>query len=341
MLFVAIVGSSATFCATAVGYAAVRAAAQTSTTAVQASSSIVALLAFQGRRGDFAGPDGACLSYSGSSDRGVGRASRRGRFVFPFRSRRRQRVGPAVVAVDAVRGGVAGMAQPLPAGAATALREVDGESSAKGGGEQGVIGVRPRGGGKRISPQKAADLNPPPQDNIHGWKERPNHLLGLWEVGAAEPLPAPEEGWAEEAVAAAAPSVAAAAALTAAAAAVSSSTSARVVSPNPGNARGEAFLEEDRGTLGADGSVGSVSPRDGASSLEAGGFSYREVAERDLVDLGSDILHHVRHVVLKRDGSMKAGPAGIGVSPRSWRFTPANRRIVFEVDVPARGVALR
>lgn len=69
-----------------------------------------------------------------------------------------------------------------------------------------------------MSPQKAADRNPPPQDNIHGWNENPKHLLGLWEVGRAQALPAPEDGWAPEAVAAAAPSVAAAASLAAAAA---------------------------------------------------------------------------------------------------------------------------
>ncbi|CAM9228148.1 unnamed protein product, partial [Scytosiphon promiscuus] len=51
-----------------------------------------------------------------------------------------------------------------------------------------------------LTPQQAADRNPPPQDNIHGWNEHPNHLLGLWEVGPAEPLPSPQDWWAPEAV---------------------------------------------------------------------------------------------------------------------------------------------
>lgn len=387
LLFVAIVGSSATFCATAVALAAVRAAAvQTSATAVKASSaSIVALLGFQGGggKGDyFSGgcDDGACLSHSrrkGETD-GVGRANRRGRFVF-------SRAGPAgATAAAAGSGGAVAGTMLLPPGGAV-LGEVDGrkadavegantgdqqarataprpststigdnrESSAQGkgrgvgggGGASGVTGGRRGGGKKRISPQKAADLNPPLQDNIHGWKEQPNHLLGFWEFGPAEPLPAPEEDWAEEAVAAAAPSVAAAAALAAVASSSSSASSSAPVSPNPQNENAEASLKGDMGTLGvADGSGGNPSPLvdDGtSSSLEAGGFSYREVAEKDMVDLGSDILHHARYVVLKRDGSLKVGPAGMGVSPRSWRFAPANRRIVFEVDVPGRGVALR
>lgn len=72
-----------------------------------------------------------------------------------------------------------------------------------------------------------------------------------------------------------------------------------------------------------------------------GGFGDRETAKTEALDLGSDILHHLEYVVLKKDGSFKAGPARLGVVPRAWRFAPANRRLLFEVDVPGRGVALR
>lgn len=79
-----------------------------------------------------------------------------------------------------------------------------------------------------------------------------------------------------------------------------------------------------------------------AYAIEAeGGFGDRVTGEAQAVDLGADILHHVNYVVLKRDGSLKAGPARLGIVPRSWRFAPANRRLLFEVDVPGRGIALR
>lgn len=191
---------------------------------------------------------------------------------------------------------------------------------------------------RRMSPQKAADRNPPPQDNIHGWKEHPHHLLGFWEVGRAEALPAPESSRAPEAIAAAAPSVEAAAALAARPAVVSPESAAvgeACDGPGQDGAAVASAGPEGRGSREG----GSV--RSQGNPLEEGGFSYGETAERDMVDLGSDVLHHVEYVVLKRDGTFKAGPAGIGVSPRSWRFAPANRRIVFEVDVPARGVTLR
>lgn len=165
--------------------------------------------------------------------------------------------------------------------------------------------------GRRISPQKIADKNPPPQDNIHGWNEHPNYLLGLWRVGDAEALPAPDESWADEAVLAAAPSLAAAEALAAAAL-------------HDGSAEGAHPELEGH-----------------SSQLEKGGYCSREKANRDMVDFGSDVLHHVGYVVLRRGGHLKAGPADLGVAPRSWRFTPANRRLVFEVDVPGRGVTLR
>lgn len=183
--------------------------------------------------------------------------------------------------------------------------------------------TRPRPRTGRMSTQKAADLYPPAQDNIHGWKEHPRHLLGFWSIGRAEPLPPPGEGAAPEAVAAAAPSLAAAAALAQAEAAKASGY--------PGGTRGV-----DLGPLPGQG-VAEAGDPDAAFE----GFSDGEAARRDRVDLGSDILHHVTYVVLKRDGSFKAGPARLGVVPRSWRFTPANKRLVFEVDVPGRGVTLR
>lgn len=92
---------------------------------------------------------------------------------------------------------------------------------------------------------------------------------------------------------------------------------------------------------GASGGEGDGSGRPVATGIEAGGFSYRETAERDMIDLGADILHHMKYVVFRRGGTLKVGPSGIGVAPRSWRFTPASRRILFEVDVPARGITLR
>ncbi|CAM9228072.1 unnamed protein product [Scytosiphon promiscuus] len=60
-----------------------------------------------------------------------------------------------------------------------------------------------------------------------------------------------------------------------------------------------------------------------------------------MINHGSDVLHHVKYVVFRRGGALKAGPSDIGVAPRSWRFNPGSRRILFEVDVPARGVTLR
>ena len=174
---------------------------------------------------------------------------------------------------------------------------------------------------RRMSPQKAADMNPPLQDNIHGWNEHPNYLLGLWRVGDAEPLPAPDDSWSNEAIATAAPSLAAAEAL-AARAAVS-------------NRLGHDYDIQDGGHQACE------AHRSQAAPLEGGGYSYREKASQDMLDLGSDILHHVRYVVLRRRGDLKVGPAELGVAPRTWRFTPANRRLVFEVDVPGRGVTLR
>lgn len=78
-----------------------------------------------------------------------------------------------------------------------------------------------------------------------------------------------------------------------------------------------------------------------AKGIEAGGFSYRQTAERDMLDHGSDVLHHAKYVVFRRGGALKAGPSDVGVAPRSWRFNPGSRRILFEVDVPARGITLR
>lgn len=195
---------------------------------------------------------------------------------------------------------------------------------------------------KKITPQKAADLNPPPQDNIHGWQEQPKHLLGFWTIGHAEPLPPPEEGWAEEAIAAAAPSVEAAAALAVAAAGTLPDSSENPAEAHPQlvSADGERSVlrRPDGNTIDGDSIDTVVSDQE---SLEAGGYSDRETAMLEAVDLGSDILHHVTYVVFKRDGSLKAGPARLGISPRSWRFTPANKRIVFEVDVPGRDITLR
>lgn len=96
--------------------------------------------------------------------------------------------------------------------------------------------------------------------------------------------------------------------------------------------------EQDSGAISGG---GGGSERPTVSGIEAGGFSYRETAERDMIDLGADVLHHMEYVVFRRGGTLKVGPSGIGVAPRSWRFTPASRRILFEVDVPARGITLR
>ncbi|CAM9508074.1 unnamed protein product [Sphacelaria rigidula] len=179
---------------------------------------------------------------------------------------------------------------------------------------------------KKRTPQKAADRYPPPQDNIHGWQEHPKHLLGFWKISPAQPLPAPQETWAPEAVAAAAPSVAAAAVLAAA---------ASVTSRGGGSSRDESQMTSPR-SLNVELSDQEVR----ALEIE-GGFGDRETAKTEALDLGSDILHHLEYVVLKKDGSFKAGPARLGVVPRAWRFAPANRRLLFEVDVPGRGVALR
>jgi hypothetical protein len=55
----------------------------------------------------------------------------------------------------------------------------------------------------------------------------------------------------------------------------------------------------------------------------------------------TDALQHcIEYVVLKKDGTFKTGPFSAGATPRQWRFTPANRRIVFEVDVPAKEVSM-
>lgn len=197
-----------------------------------------------------------------------------------------------------------------------------------------------RGGRGRMSPQKAADRYPPPQDNIHGWKERPKHLLGLWEVGKAVALPPPSESHAEEAIAAAAPSIAAAETLAHVESMVSSASlgddsheSTRNLDVTTTSGVGESYVRGRRPEDGLDGLP--------SEAVKVGGFSYRETAMRDMIDLGSDVLHHIKYVVFRRDGSLKAGPATSGVAPRSWRFTPANRRIVFEMDVPARGITLR
>lgn len=202
----------------------------------------------------------------------------------------------------------------------TATATATARVGAKGSGA-GIIRKRRT---KRITPQKAADLNPPPQDNIHGWQEQPKHLLGFWKVGAAVALPDQTENAAPEAIAAAAPAVAAAAALAAATAAATTAYPEIPSTVGPPSPPVKASVLEEVYALEAD-----------------GGFGNRETAEMEGLDLGSDILHHIQYVVLKRDGSLKAGPARLGVVPRAWRFTPANRRLLFEVDVPGRGVTLR
>lgn len=179
---------------------------------------------------------------------------------------------------------------------------------------------------RRISPQRAADLNPPRQKNIHSWNEQPKHFLGLWEIVSMKPLPPPDPARGPEAMAAAAPSMEAAAALAAAVAEIAAgSISARNKKSyhqiiNSGE--GEPRRTVDKG-------------------IEDGGNSHRPVAERVKLDFGSDILHHVKYVVFRRDGALRIGPAGIGACARSWRFAPPNKRIIFEVDVPGRGVTLR
>lgn len=175
---------------------------------------------------------------------------------------------------------------------------------------------------KRITPQKAADLYPPAQENIHGWKEQPKYLQGFWSIGDAKPLPPPAERAAPEAIAAAAPAVAAAAVLAAA-----------KTTEVPQSSKGCSEQHREGLTTNHE--------KTGQAYAMFEGFSDQETGAEEAIDLGEDILHHVNYVVLKKDGSLKAGPASLGVSPRSWRFTPANKRLVFEVDVPGRGITLR
>lgn len=343
LLLVTILGSTAAFGAAAVAFAAARSAAAAAATAThsaspKASAAVVSLLGL--RQGRFGGGDGGMRSLaavgSGSNiDETVQLGYARPRASGFFHRMARD---------SAEKRSVAGATQYMTATAVTAaagvVMRVDGGFDEK-------RDVSPRESGpstrrpfapRRISPQKAADRNPPPQDNIHGWKEHPNHLLGFWEVGRAEALPAPEGSRAPEAIAAAAPSVEAAAALATQPVVVSPESAAvGEASDVPSQGGGAAASARPEGRGGREGE----SIRSQGNPLERGGFSYGETAERDMVDLGSDVLHHVEYVVLKRDGTFKAGPAGIGVISRSWRFAPANRRIVFEVDVPARGVTLR
>ncbi|CAM9427268.1 unnamed protein product [Choristocarpus tenellus] len=163
-----------------------------------------------------------------------------------------------------------------------------------------------------MSPQKFADINPPPQKNIHGWNEHPTFLLGFWKVGDA--IPIVEES--------------------------------NVASANPAgfplnsdivqDGQADAMVKGSKQPTAA--AIAPQEPTPVESSDTAGVDSHWRGQE---IDLGSDLAHHVDYVVLKRDGTIKTGPPELGILPRGWRFTPANRRIVFEVDVPARGIALR
>lgn len=305
-LFAAILVSTVTLCATAVAYAALRAVASAPTGSTPASAAVMLLLSPFGRpreRGSCYGR--GCLSgcltrgaggdfFYGATGRLVAPASRQSRGSSAADNNAQLAWGGSTVVLQTRRG------EKLSTTRVSSTKEA---GMFLGGGEQS---------GRRMSPQKIADKNPPPQDNIHGWNEHPNHLLGLWRVGDAEAMPAPDESWADEAIAAAAPSLAAAEALAAA---------------GHGSAQGGHPEHEGHSSL--------------AAQLERGGYSSREKANRDMVDFGSDVLHHVGYVVLRRGGDLKAGPADLGVAPRSWRFTPANRRLVFEVDVPGRRVTLR
>lgn len=305
-LFALILATTATFCATTIAYAALRAVTSAPTGSPPVSAAALLLLSNFGRPVDPAYRcGGGCLMRGEGNDYFYGATGRnvapapacwQSRSYSVMDNKAQLAWGGSTVGLQAKRGEkVSTVGVSLTKEAGLFL----------GGGEQS---------GGRISPQKIADKNPPPQDNVHGWKEHPNHLLGLWRVGDAEALPAPDESWADEAIAAAAPSLAAAEAITAAAAAAAHDSSAQGTHP------------ENEGH---------------SSQLEKGGYGSREKANRDMVDFGSDVLHHVRYVVLRRGGNLKAGPADLGVAPRSWRFTPANRRLVFEVDVPGRAVTLR
>ncbi|CAM9799397.1 unnamed protein product [Discosporangium mesarthrocarpum] len=210
---------------------------------------------------------------------------------------------------------------------------------------------RPR---QNLSPQKMADLTPPPQDNIHGWNEHPKYLLGRWDMGDLRPLPprpAPPEGlvllppallWgpypATSSSGQGGPQLPGSPARGADEAVVPERNQS--VAPSPlssspclASASGHhpaASSSLDDGSRSTSATLGS----DGRSPGGRGGGD----ADMGTVGLSS---HHPQFVVLKKDGSIKVGPPDLGLSPRGWRFTPANRRILFEVDVPARGVALR
>ena len=343
LLVVSILGSTAAFGAAAVAFAAARSAATAAATATYSASpkaSAAAVLLLGLRQGRFGGDDvfgcgdggmrslaavGGGSNIDETAQLGYARPGASGFFHRVARN-------------SAEKRSVAGAMQCMTVTATAGLVDRDFDEKRDASSLESGPSTRQPTAPRRMSPQKAADRNPPPQDNIHGWKEHPNHLLGFWEVGRAEALPAPEGSWAPEAIAAAAPSVEAAAALVAQPVVVSPESAAVGEAPNGPSQGGGAAASarpEDRGSREGE------SVRSQGNPLERGGFSYGETAERDMVDLGSDVLHHVEYVVLKRDGTFKAGPAGIGVSPRSWRFAPANRRIVFEVDVPARGVTLR
>lgn len=359
LLCAALLSTTASFCTAAVAYATLRAAASP-TTATQASSSIIAMLGCGrlGRRWRLSAfSSNGRLDDLGEGAIGAGRtgflqemrdASGRG-YGWTVPTRRMAETGAAAVSTGALSSDnrTQSSASVGDVGEGGSGRQDNGEANYDAGRvpqrsptigktrnastSTAAAGVTARGSGagvvrkprkKRITPQKAADLNPPPQDNIHGWQEQPKHLLGFWKVGPALALPAPKENAAPEAIAAAAPSLAAAAALAAAA-----STAYREIprnDPSPSRGAGVTVSDEEAYALEAD-----------------GGFGNRETAEAEGLDLGSDILHHLEYVVLKQDGSFKAGPARVGVVPRAWRFTPANRRVLFEVDVPGRRVTLR
>lgn len=250
LLCAALLSTTASFCAAAVGYAAIRAAAATTTTsaAAQASSFLVGGLG-SGSLGGWwrssisPGTDGAHCG-GGRADGGREGLSqstpgwtKRGDVA---RVITRRIVGP-----DAADGGKEVMldrVQPRDGGEVRAgtgsefrvssppkdnagdVRNICTPSTTETAIEPGAGSVMKQKRKKRVTPQKAADLNPPPQENMHGWQEHPKHLLGFWHVHPAEALPAPQADAAPGAVAAAAPSVAAAAVLAVAAAAVPAET---------------------------------------------------------------------------------------------------------------------
>lgn len=371
-----VVASTATLGATAVAFAAARSAAAaagatatataTSSASPKAASAAVLLLGLQQGRVGVGGVGGILLGFrqGGVGSDGDGWAhslsltSGSSSISDAVQPRHALPGGPGLfhraARISAAKRGVAGPTQCTTAAAEAATAAMTMAMQEDSGVNEHLDAAlresapttRRLTAARRMSPQKAADRNPPPQDNIHGWKEHPNHLLGFWEVGRAEALPAPLEGSrAPEAIAAAAASIEAAAALAAKPAKraevapeiLSGAGEACNGSGPDGGATASLEGPEDWGSR--DG--GSVRSQGKNPLEEAGGFSFGETADRDIVDLGSDVLHHVEYVVFKRDGTFKAGPAGVGVSPRSWRFAPANRRILFEVDVPARGVTLR